>query len=54
MEAVKDYLEDIGVYERKERLRDLQEISTVTVAARLCISMETVGTGGFILHAAES
>ena len=38
---------------RKERLRDLQEISTVTVAARLCISMETVGTGGFILHAAE-
>lgn len=52
MEAVKDYWK-ILVSMRKERLRDLQEISTVTVAARLCISMETVGTGGFILHAAE-
>ncbi len=34
MEAVKDYLEDIGVY-AKGTIRNMQEISTVTVAARL-------------------
>ena len=53
MEAVKDYLEDIGVYEKGTIKRSAGDKYS-TVAARLCISMETVGTGGFILHAAES